>query len=383
MLGRPDVARDVIEAFMLDRELRRRFDRLVEDAARDAAADPPHADAGKRTDLRDLPTFTIDPPSARDFDDAISAQVVDDVTRVWVHIADVTAHVLPGSPVDREAMRRATSVYVPGAVEPMLPEALSNFACSLVPGEDRLAVTVEIDFRGADRVRTAFYRSVIRSDKRLTYPQVDAIFAGEQRAEGRWAQPLAAARAVAQALDDRRQESRGALEILSGEPDFELDPRGHVIGQKQEPQTESHRLVEHLMIAANESVATLLESQKRPTLYRVHEAPDPARIEHLAKQLASLDVPTPPLRELMTTAAGGRGGGGDLAPGRGARRADRARPGGVRLAGAALAQAGGVHAGQPRPRRSRVAALPALHLADPPLSRRRRAPRAAGGGRWR
>src|SRR3954468_11411199 len=202
-LGRPDVARDVIEALMLDRGLRRRFDPLVEREAREAAArvrDVP------RLDLRDLPTFTIDPPAARDFDDAISAERLDDgAVRVWVHIADVAAHVRPGSHVEREAFRRATSVYVPGAVEPMLPEALSNQACSLVPQQDRLAVTVEMDLEGARRRRVAFHRSIIRSDKRLSYPEVDDIFAGRAQAEEPWAGPLSAARRAADALQELRE----------------------------------------------------------------------------------------------------------------------------------------------------------------------------------
>ena len=109
----------------------------------------------------------------------------------------------PGSLVDREARRRGTSVYVPGAVEPMLPEALSNDACSLVPGQDRLAVTVELDFAGAKVRRSAFYRSTIRSDARLDYAAVDRIFAGEEQAEEPWAEPLAAARAAAAALEAR------------------------------------------------------------------------------------------------------------------------------------------------------------------------------------
>ena len=134
---------------MLDRGLRRRFDPLVEREARAAAAERAGTTCRAR-DLRDLPTFTIDPPTARDFDDAISAERLDGgVVRVWVHIADVAAHVPPGSAVDREAYRRGTSVYVPGKVEPMLPEALSNDACSLVPHQDRLAVTVELDLDGA------------------------------------------------------------------------------------------------------------------------------------------------------------------------------------------------------------------------------------------
>ena len=297
-LGRPDNARDVLEALMLDRGLRRRFDPAVERAARQAAEQPPHGNEGARRDLRDLPTFTIDPPTARDFDDAISAERLDDgAIRVWVHIADVAAHVTSGSLVDREAYRRATSVYVPGQVEPMLPEALSNTACSLVPGEDRLAVTVELE--GAKVRRTAFTRSTIRSDARLDYPQVDRIFAGAERAEEPWAGPLAAARAAAAALEAERQ-ARGALAIESVEPEFDFSHEGHVTGLVPTEQSESHRVIEHLMIAANEAVAALLETRKLPALYRIHEQPEPARVERLVDQLAALEVPTPPLPPTMS-----------------------------------------------------------------------------------
>ena len=123
--------------------------------------------------------------------------------RVWVHIADVCAHVREGSLVDREARQRATSVYVPGAVEPMLPQALSNDACSLLPGRDRLAVTVELELHGAEVGRTAFYRSLIRSDERLDYERVDRIFAGREPADEPWGAPLAAARDAAAALAAR------------------------------------------------------------------------------------------------------------------------------------------------------------------------------------
>ncbi|HEY5187934.1 MAG TPA: RNB domain-containing ribonuclease, partial [Solirubrobacteraceae bacterium] len=124
-LGRPDVARDVIGALMLDRGLARGFDPAVEHDAREAAGTP--LDLAGRRDLRGLATFTIDPVTARDFDDAISAQVLADGSfTVWVHIADVSAYVAPRGAIDREAYRRATSVYVPGAVEPMLPGRLSN-----------------------------------------------------------------------------------------------------------------------------------------------------------------------------------------------------------------------------------------------------------------
>jgi ribonuclease R len=298
-LGRPDVASDVLEALMLDRGLRRRFDPAVERAAkkaRDAGVDPEVA----RRDLTTLPTFTVDPATGRDFDDAISAQAVDGGrTRIWVHIADVSAYVRPGSLVDREAARRGTSVYVPGRVEPMLPEALSNDACSLVPLQDRAAVTVELDFAGAVVERVEFYRSTIRSAARLTYEQVDEVFDGRQAPEEPWATPLAAARAVAAALQERRLQ-QDALELETSEPEFAFDRGGHVAQSRPSEQTESHRLIEHLMIAANEQVAKLLSERGVPTLYRVHEKPDGEKALRLVAQLASLDIATPPAREHMT-----------------------------------------------------------------------------------
>ncbi len=292
-LGRPDVARDVIEALMLDRGLRRGFDPAVEHEAREAATAPIELDG--RRDLRTLPTFTIDPASARDFDDAISAAATDDGGwTVWVHIADVSAYVPARSLVDREAYRRGTSVYVPGAVEPMLPGQLSNNACSLVPGQDRLAVTVEMTVRGEEVTRAAFHRSVIRSDERLDYDRVDGIFAGRERPAEPWGEPLAAARAAAAALG-RRRAARGALAVESEEPEFRFDRQGNITAATPVVQTESHRLIEHLMIAANEQVATLLEERHVPTLYRVHERPDAPAVERLIDQLESLGVPTPPV----------------------------------------------------------------------------------------
>lgn len=321
-LGRPDIARDVIEGLMLDRGLARGFDAELEREARAAGERVKH-ERGERRDLCELPTFTIDPASARDFDDAISAEPIagnagigsgdgagdrasdsagagEGRIRIWVHIADVTAHVIEGSPLDREARRRSTSVYAPGAVEPMLPHALSSDACSLMPGVERAAVTVEMEFRGAVVERASFYRSVIRSDARLDYERVDRIFAGSESAAEPWGAPLQAARTAAAALQDAREHS-GALVVDSEEPEFQFDEQGNVVGIHGRVQTESHRLIEHLMIAANEAVAALLERRTVPCLYRVHERPQPERVERLAEQLATLEVPTPPLPENMSS----------------------------------------------------------------------------------
>ena len=304
-LGRPGVARDVIGALMLDRGLRRSFDPAVEHEAREVAA--AGVDADGRRDLRDLPTFTIDPATARDFDDAVSAQRLPDGSwRAWVHIADVSAYVRPRSSIDREAYRRATSVYAPGAVEPMLPPALSNNACSLVPGDLRQTVTVEMTIGERGVQGASFYRSLIRSDERLDYDRVDRIFAGDEAAAEPWGEPLAAARAAAAALAARRgggddqavargHRAHAALVLDSPEPEFSFDHDGNVASVAFSLQTESHRLIEQLMIAANEQVAGFLADHRIPTLYRVHERPEAAPAQRLIDQLASLGVPTPPV----------------------------------------------------------------------------------------
>jgi ribonuclease R len=323
---RRDSARDAIEELMRERGLQRRFEGAVERAARKARAAVPRVASGgppARRDLRELPTFTIDPASARDFDDAVSAEWIDGgrAVRVWVHIADVSAYVREGSPVDVEARMRATSVYVPGAVEPMLPDALSSDACSLVPGVDRLAVTVEMKIAldgarsagsdrpsGSDRTvagdqpEARFYRSLIRSDERLDYERVDRIFAETEVAAQPWAEPLRAARAAARALEQTRAARPGHLIVDSEEPEFEFDERGEVIAVRARPQTESHRLIEHLMIAANEAVAQTLQRHGVPCLYRVHERPRVESVQRLVDQLATLEVPTPPVPEGLSRA---------------------------------------------------------------------------------
>ncbi len=306
-LGRPEIARDVIRALMLDRGLQGAFDPAVEREARLSAADGA-SDAsgaalpgGQRRDLRDLATFTIDPVTARDFDDAVSAEALEDGSwRVWVHIADVASYVTPRSLVDREAYRRSTSVYVPGMVEPMLPRALSNEACSLVPGAPRATVTVEMVVTERGVSRSAMYRSLIISDERLDYERVDRIFAGAEAAAEPWGEPLAAARAASAALGEMRRAvsergGRGALEVDSAEPQFSFDRDGNVAAAELSEQTESHRLIEYLMVAANEQVARFLSEHKIPALYRVHERPEAPAVERLIDQLESLGVPTPPV----------------------------------------------------------------------------------------
>jgi ribonuclease R len=286
-------ARETVEALLKDELGFRGFRPTVEGEAREAAKWA-ERESGPRRDLTALATFTVDPATARDFDDAVSAQLEGDGARVWIHIADVAAHVKSGSLLDQEARRRGNSTYVPGAVEPMLPHVLSSEACSLAPGVSRLAVTTEVELGAGMRpLKACFYRSRIRSDVRLDYEQLDEIFAGRGQAPPEVAEPLAAAREVAAGLGDHRSAS--SLDVESSEPEFEFDAEGNVVAAHGVAQTEAHRLIERLMILNNEQVAQLLERERVPAIYRVHAQPDAARIERLLEQLAALGVPTPPL----------------------------------------------------------------------------------------
>jgi ribonuclease R len=247
-----------------------------------------------RTDLRGLPTFTIDPDTAKDFDDAISVAREGDGLRAWVHIADVSYFVPAGSALDRGAAGRSFTTYVPGLAAPMLPPELADDACSLRPHVERLCVTVEVPFGpGLEAGDPLFYRSVIRSDERLTYGRAEAIMAGREQARPVVAEALELAEGLALELR-RRRFTRGALRIQTPEIVFAFDGRGGVERAWPESEPHAHALVEEFMIMANEAVAALLGGRARETLYRVHERPDPQAVSLLLAKLAALEVPTPP-----------------------------------------------------------------------------------------
>jgi ribonuclease R len=285
VLGRADDIEAVLEGLLTERGLREPFEPY----------DPPEPSFEGRVDLRDLITFTIDPETAKDFDDAISARSEAGGTRVWVHIADVSYFVESGTPLDRGASGRAFSTYVPGRVAPMLPHELADDLCSLRPLVDRLCVTVEIAPGG----EASFYRSVIRSDARLDYGQAQRILAGEERAEPAVAEALALANGVSEELR-RRRFARGALRVESREVQFAFDGEGGVERAWREEEPAAHALIEELMILANEQVAELLAGRRREALFRVHERPDPQSVQLLLAKLAALEVPTPPAPEHLS-----------------------------------------------------------------------------------
>jgi ribonuclease R len=230
-----------------------------------------------REDLRKKFIITIDPDDARDFDDAIQVENFDNGGwQLGVHIADVAAYVEPGSALDREARRRGNSVYLPDRVMPMLPERLSNGVCSLNPGVDRLTHSVFITFdKNGVAKRARFAKSVIRSAQRLTYKQAYGIL--KSSARDQLSEQLHLAWRLASLLRRKRFE-HGSLDLDFPEVKVRLDETGKPVRLERIDNDESHQLIEECMLAANEAVARELKMRAVPTIYRVHENPDPEKL---------------------------------------------------------------------------------------------------------
>jgi ribonuclease R len=240
-------------------------------------------DIGKRTDLRDFLTVTIDGETARDFDDAVSVKRErGGKIRLWVSIADVAHYVPPGSELDAEAYRRGTSVYFPDRCLPMLPEELSNGICSLNPQVDRLALTAELLYdRTGAVMEKAFYPSVIRSDARLTYTIVRRILVDRDAEALDAHQDILGDLQIMEELAHRlmtRRRQRGSIDFDLPEPEIVLDLQGQTEAIVRAERNLAHRIIEEFMLAANEAVASFLEERFIPSLYRVHEQPDPVKL---------------------------------------------------------------------------------------------------------
>ncbi len=235
-----------------------------------------------RTDYRDQLTFTIDPSDAKDHDDAVSIESLEpNGWKVGVHIADVSHYVREGSALDSEAFARGTSVYLVDRVLPMLPEAISSDICSLRPNEDRLTLTMSIELDSDAAVKKVrLEESVIRSLHRLSYEEAQEIIDGKRKAPQRLTSCLRSLRDLALALQKRR-EKRGGLDFDLPEARVVLDAAGEPTHVQRLMKLESHRLIEEFMILANESVAQIASRREWPFIYRVHEAPDPAKLERL------------------------------------------------------------------------------------------------------
>jgi ribonuclease R len=263
------------------------------------------SDHDGRDDLRDVPFMTIDPQDARDFDDAVCVELLGkdpDRARMRVHVAvaDVSHYVRPGTAIDDEAARRCLSTYLPDRAINMLPEELSSGICSLVPGKDRCAVVVTMDLdRRGKPAEVAVRAALIHSRTRLTYEQVATELSGEKKLPPRVRQRIFLLRKAADRLRSQRLR-RGAMELTLPEVKVVLDEddperiRGLLSARSSKHLARAYNLIEEFMLAANEAVARVATNARLPVIYRVHDRPDEARLEHFAAVADLLGLPVTP-----------------------------------------------------------------------------------------
>lgn len=254
-----------------------------------------------REDLREVLHVTIDGETAKDFDDAVAVLKTKKGFRLYVSIADVSHFVQPGTALDKDAYERGTSIYFPGRVIPMLPEKISNNLCSLIPDQDRLAFTAILDFdRQGNTIKKHFVKSIIRSHKRFTYTTVRQILIDnnkEVRSEHKpFLTPLKWAGELATILQKLRRD-RGAIGFTLPEPDIGLDDSGRISTIGRAERNFAHQIVEQFMLSANEAVAELFSENKVNALYRIHERPDPIKVQEFTGFAKTLGLHLPEHRQ--------------------------------------------------------------------------------------
>jgi ribonuclease R len=299
VLGLPDEPESALRAMIWKHKLRDDFPERVLEECANLPDEITAADLEGREDFRHLPAMTIDPPTAQDHDDAITLEPVSGGNfRIGVHIADVDHFVPEGSHIDSEARLRGTSVYFPGACLPMLPEPLSSRLCSLLPDRDRLTLSVRLEVRPDGSLGAVDFRpGVIRSRARLTYGEVAAILEDVEKTE--LPPDLSAGffrdlETAARALRKRRLE-RGSIDLDLPDPELILDEQGRMIGVDPGLRNFAHIIIEEFMLAANEAVARRVFRSKTPSLFRIHERPNPIKLEVFNRILEGfgLNLPGP------------------------------------------------------------------------------------------
>jgi ribonuclease R len=307
VLGDPDDFGVDVEMMIRKHQLPRVFPEKVLAEARSVA----HLDmeeANSRRDFRSLPIVTIDGETARDFDDAVLAtERADGGFELQVHIADVAEYVRAGTDLDLEARLRGTSVYFPDRAIPMLPQELSTNICSLRPGEDRLVLSCIMQLDSTGRIESyEIVEGVIRSAARMTYTEVHAILEGDAETRARYAALVPGFELMRNlaGLMNKRREERGSIDFDLPEPVIEFDEQGQMRGVTKSERTWANRLIEEFMLAANECVATWLEDLGVPSIYRIHEKPEPRRVvqfEELAAGFGySLGLGALPVKRVQT-----------------------------------------------------------------------------------
>ena len=281
-LGQSGEHETEMQAIIQDRGLVEGFPEELETEAQKIAAEHNLGqEIAKRRDFRQVLTFTIDPLTAKDFDDALSIrQTENGLWEIGVHIADVSHYLKPDSPLDLEAQKRATSIYMVDRTIPMLPEVLSNNLCSLVPHEDRLTFSAVFEMDDKANIKNEWFgRTVINSDRRFTYEEAHQIIETKQ---GEFAKELLVLDNLAKELD-RQKIRAGALAFEEDEVKFEIDKDGKPLNIFKQERLGTHKLIEDFMLLANKKVAEyvsrLVKNRNGAFIYRVHDAPDPDKLD--------------------------------------------------------------------------------------------------------
>ena len=253
-----------------------------------------------REDYRGLTTVTIDGADAKDLDDAVSLEDREDGYILYVHIADVSHYVTPGCPMDQDAYERGTSVYFPGQVIPMLPEALSNGICSLNAGVDRLALSCRMELDRQGNIKSySFHNSVIHVDKRCTYEDVSQLLEKGITVPGyEGVADLLLRMGKLSEILSRNRHARGSIDFDLAETDIETDDMGNAVDIRRAQRGRANAMIEDFMLSANECAAAYGSAWDLPFLYRVHEEPDQVRMEELFTMAKALGLKAPKLRNI-------------------------------------------------------------------------------------
>ena len=316
VLGEAGQNNTEMHAILLQYGFNPKFPLEVEQEADKISLNIPQKEINKRRDMRNVPTFTIDPEDAKDFDDALSFQILENGRfEVGIHIADVSHYVKPDTALDREGFRRATSVYLVDRTVPMLPEKLSNGVCSLRPNEDKLTFSTVFEMDEKGKIYSEWIgKTVIHSDRRFTYEEAQDVIVG--KSEGPLKEELVTLNNIAKELQKVRF-GKGSIEFETDEVKFVLDDDGKPLGVKRKVRFDAHKMIEDYMLLANRRVAAYIHSifsnPPLPSIYRIHDRPDPEKLGKLQEfvrqfgyqvNFEAVQNPSQNLNQLLTSVSG-------------------------------------------------------------------------------
>lgn len=285
VLGYPGEHHAEIYSILAEYNIDKTFDKNIEEKAQSISQNITNEEIKNRRDFRSITTFTIDPFDAKDFDDALSIQQLDNTNwEIGIHIADVSHYVLENDIIDKEAQERATSIYLVDRVIPMLPEVLSNNLCSLRPQEEKLCFSAVFEISSDGKIQSEWFgKTIILSDRRFTYEEAQERI---EKEKGDYSSELIILNKIAKVFREERKK-KGAISFHKLETKFKLDKDNNPVSLFIKESLDAHKLIEEFMLLANRKVAEFIGKKSLPFLYRIHDSPNPEKLEILSFFLKS------------------------------------------------------------------------------------------------